>query len=80
MNVVEALDELLEEVLCVVFLELSPLSNIAENITSLAQLHHKRDVLGSFKTVIEADNVMMVTLLQNCDFLHDPLFLLLLVS
>ena len=49
MNVVEAGDHLLEQVLGIVFLELTTLSNVAEQIASLAQFHHEAHMFTRFK-------------------------------
>uniref|UniRef100_A0A7S3ITU3 Uncharacterized protein n=1 Tax=Strombidium inclinatum TaxID=197538 RepID=A0A7S3ITU3_9SPIT len=75
-DVVQALDQLLKEVLCVVFLELSALANVTEEVATLAELHDEANVLLGFEGVVEANDVVVVALLQDGDLLHDLLLLL----
>ena len=51
-NVIESTNHLLEEVLGVILLELTTLPYVAQEVTSLAEFHHKAHVLAGLKRII----------------------------
>ena len=79
-QVIEALDKLLEQVLCIELFELPPLPHIAEKVTALAQLHDEAHVLVGFKAVVKTHYIRVAALLQNGYLLHNAPLLLFFIS
>lgn len=52
------------------FFKSASLSHVIEKITSSTQLHHKENVLLSFKGLEQVDNVRVSDSFENRDFLH----------
>ena len=79
-DVIQTLDQLLEQVLCIVFLELPSLPDVAEQIPTLAELHDKAYVLICLECIVKPHNILMAALLQDAHLLHDPSLLFFLVA
>ena len=79
MDIIEPLYKLLEQVFGIVFLKLSPFPDIAQQITTLAELHYEAHVPIGFKTIIEPNNIRMVALLEDSHLLHDSFLLLFFI-
>lgn len=79
-DVVETFDQLLEEILGIIFLQSSTLSHVCEQVATLTQLHDEANMLLGFEAIIKSHNVVMITVFQDSHFLHHSLFLFFLVS
>jgi len=79
-DVIKTLNELLEQILCIIFLESSPLSNVAEQVSAMAKLHDEAYVLICLECIIKPHDILMTTLLQDTHLLHHPSLLLFLVA
>jgi hypothetical protein len=73
-DIVKPINKLLKEILGIIFLELSSLSDVGEKITTLAKFHNKANVFLCFERVVQSYNIRVITLLQNSNFLHHTLF------
>ena len=69
-DVVQSTDHLLEEILGIIFFKLSSLADVAEQVTALAELHHKAHVLTRFEGIIQLDHVLVCALFQDAHLLH----------
>lgn len=58
----QAFYDLLEEVLCHIFFELSSLSYISKEIPSRAEFHHKADMLAGLKGIVKSDYILVIAL------------------
>ena len=75
MKVGKTLNELLKEVFGNIFCKLATLSNIGKEVTARTKFHHKAYVLAGFEGVVQADDTLLIRLLQDGEFLHHLLFL-----
>ena len=73
MYILQPKNDLSEYKFGVVFLQLSPSSNICEQIASTTDLHDVNDVVLSLKALIEPDNIFLSRSLQDIVLLHDLL-------
>ena len=70
MAVIEAFDNLAEEVARYIFFELAAFSDISEQIPTPTYLHHKNDMLRCFKRLVQSHNVVMASQPQYIELLH----------
>lgn len=80
MDVVETADHLLEQVLRIIFLQLSALTHITQQVATLAKLHDEAHVLARLEGVVQLDDVLVGALLEDAHLLHESPFVLLLVA
>jgi hypothetical protein len=57
-----------------IFPELSPFSDVCEQVTAATNFHYKDDVLGRFERLVKFYDVIMTSSSQNIKFLHDFAF------
>jgi len=70
-NGLEAIDELLEHVLCAVFLQTASFADVVQKVSSWAHLKDKQNVLLSLEGLVKPDDIGVADLLENVDLLHD---------
>mmetsp|Transcript_29172 Transcript_29172/g.28226 ORF Transcript_29172/g.28226 Transcript_29172/m.28226 type:complete len:145 (-) Transcript_29172:2702-3136(-) len=70
MTILQALNHLLEDVLGEVFFQLPPLPDIVEEVSTSAQLHGKDDMLVGLEGIKKLDDILVLDLLENDEFLH----------
>ena len=75
MDVVETLDDLLEDLLCIRFFKSSSFADIVQQVTSCTELHDNDDVLLSLNCFVNLDDVIVSHSEEQIDFLHEFMFL-----
>ena len=65
MDVCKPFKELFKEVASYILFQSPPLLDVAEEVTSRAQLDYEANVLARFKLVEQTDYICMVALLQD---------------
>jgi len=80
MDIVEPLDQLFEQVFGILLLELSPFPDIAQEITTLAELHHEAHMPIGLEAIIEPHHIRMVALLEDSHLLHHSFLLFFFIS
>jgi len=79
MNVAQAINDLLENLLCDWFLKLAALSNVIKYVASSAQLHHDHNMLLRFDGLVNFDDVGVAKFQQQIDFFQELDFLVFVV-
>ena len=80
MDIVEPLDQLFEQVFGILLLELSPFPDIAQEITTLAELHHEAHMPIGLEAIIEPHHIRMVALLEDSHLLHNSFLLFFFID
>lgn len=70
MAIVDRVHNLFEHTLGNIFLKLTALSHIREQVTARHQLHYKKDVLLGLEILVEPHDVLVASLLQDHYLLH----------
>ena len=79
-DIIESTDHLFEEVLGIVLLELAALSDVTEEVATLAEFHYEAHMLTGLKRIIQLDDVLVCTLLQDAHLLHQSALVFLFIA
>ena len=70
MQIGETFYKLFKEVFCDILCKLATFTDVGQEVTSRTEFHHKANVFAGLEGVVEADNALMIRLLQDGELLH----------
>ena len=74
-DVAQAVDDLLEDLLSEWFLESPSFTHVVQKVTTCAQVHHNYNMLLRLNRLIDLHNMVMAQFQQKVDFFHEFSFL-----